>query len=92
MPTIWGCLEHVEESPQGPRWIQVRIMLAGGTPIRTRAFVREHVLIARGTERIPLSHLRQGELVEVTYRHGTGGLLEAETIYVRPDPVVVFSK
>lgn len=84
MPTIWGCLEKIEQHAAQVPCIQIRTVLAGGIAIRTRPVVTGSTLIARGTERIPLSSLRAGDFIEVTY-HGGSGRLEAETIYARPD-------
>ncbi len=85
MLVIWGKLDRFEDDQQGRRWVQLKAMLAGGTAIRIRALVGNHTLIARGTERVDLSNLSPGEPVEISYRHGRGGFMEADTIYVRPD-------
>ncbi len=87
MPTIWGSLDRVDEDLHGVRWIQLRTVLRSGTAIRTRVVVGGKVLVARGIERVDVSSLREGECVEVSYRHGRDGLMEAETIYVQPDRV-----
>jgi hypothetical protein len=84
MPTIWGHLEHVDTAPAPAPHIQVRTVLHGGTVIRVRANIGAQTLIARGTEPVDVSGLRNGEFVELSYWHGREGRLEAETIYVRP--------
>jgi len=89
MPTIWGCLDRIEEYHHGTRWVQVRVTLPGGSVIRTRALVGRQTLVARGIERVDLSTLCAGELVEVSYHHGRDGFMEAETIYVPPERVSV---
>ena len=89
MPTIWGHLEKVDGlSARSPR-IQVRTLLPGGIVIRVRANIGAQTLIARGTEPVDVSGLREGEFVEVSYRHGRDGRLDADTIYVRPEQTVV---
>lgn len=85
MPTLWGCFGQAEKGLSGTCWILLRTLLPGGTAIRTRAYVGEQALIARGTERVELSHVKVGEFVEVTYHRGHAGFMEADTIYVRPD-------
>ena len=87
MPTIWGSLDRIDEDVHGISWIQLRTVLRGGTAIRTRVVVGEKVLIARGIERVDVSSLTEGELVEVSYYHGRDGFMEAETIYVQPKRV-----
>jgi hypothetical protein len=82
MPTIWGHLENVDESSARAPQIQVRTLLPGGIVIRVRANIGAQTLIARGTEPVAVLGLREGEFVEVSYRHGRQGRLEAETIYV----------
>jgi hypothetical protein len=89
MPTIWGDLDGVNKDRCGTWWVQVRTVLPGGTAIRVRASVGNQTLIARGIERVDVSNLREGEFVEVTYYRGQSGVLEAETISVRPDQVPV---
>lgn len=89
MPTIWGHLEHVETAPVPAPHIQVRTELPGGTVIRVRANIGAQTLIARGTEPVDVSGLREGEFVEVSYRQGREGKLDADTIYVRPEQPVV---
>jgi hypothetical protein len=82
MPTIWGHLEKVDEPSARFPQIQVRTFLSGGIVIRVRANIGEQTLIARGTEPVDVSGLCEGEFVEVSYRHGTEGRLDADTIYV----------
>lgn len=89
MPTLWGCLDQVDEALSGTRWILLRTVLPGGTAIRIQAYLGEQALIARGTERVELSRVKVGEFVEVTYHRGQAGFMEADTIYVRPDNVFV---
>lgn len=89
MPTIWGHLEKVDKAPAPCPYIQVRTSLPGGIVIRIRANIGAQTLIARGTEPVAASGLREGEFVEVSYRHGREGRLDADTIYVRPQQTVV---
>ena len=89
MPTIWGHLEEVDKAPACSPHIQLRTSLPGGIVIRVRANIGTQTLIARGTEPVDVSGLREGEFVEVSYRHGRDGRLDAETIYVRPEQSVV---
>ena len=89
MPTIWGQLEKVNELLAPSPHIQVRTYLPGGIVIRVRANIGAQTLIARGTEAVDLSGLREGEFVEVSYRQGRQGKLDAETIYVQPEQTVV---
>lgn len=89
MPTIWGHLENVESAPARASHIQVRTLLPGGIVIRVRANIGAQTLIARGTEPVAVSGLREGEFVEVSYRQGREGRLDADTIYVRPEQTVV---
>ena len=89
MPTIWGHLEKVNKAPARSLHIQVRTSLPGGIVIRIRANIGAQTLIARGTEPVDVSGLRDGEFVEVSYRHGREGRLDADTIYVRPEQSVV---
>ncbi len=89
MPTIWGHLEHVDTAPAHAPQIQMRTVLPGGTVIRVRANIGAQTLIARGTEPVAVSGLREGEFVEVSYRQGREGRLDADTIYVRPEQTVV---
>jgi hypothetical protein len=69
--------------------MHVKTMLSGGGEIRIPVMVTLQTLIARGTERVDLSSLREGESVEVSYHCGRSGLIEAETIYVRSNEVSV---
>lgn len=69
----------------------MRTVLPGGTALRIHTLVADDTLIARGTERVDFSSLREGEFVEVTYHRGRSGFMEAETIYVRADEVSVAS-
>jgi hypothetical protein len=89
MPTIWGQLENVDTAPARAPQIQVRTFLPGGIVIRVRANIVAQTLIARGTDAVDVSGLREGEFVEVSYRHGKEGRLDADTIYVRPEQTVV---
>jgi hypothetical protein len=89
MPTIWGYLENVDELSACSPHIQVRTSLPGGIVIRVRANIGAQTLIARGTEPVAASGLREGEFVEVSYQHGREGRLDADTIYVRPEQTVV---
>lgn len=89
MPVIWGCLDRIEHDLHGTQWIQVKVTLPGGSMIRTRALVGRQTLVARGIERVDLSTLCSGELVEVSYHHGRDGFMEAETIYVQADRAAV---
>lgn len=73
MPTIWGHLENVGTAPARTSHIQVRTLLPGGIVIRVRANIGAQTLIARGTEPVDVSGLRDGEFVEVSYRHGREG-------------------
>jgi hypothetical protein len=89
MPTIWGHLEHVDSAQARALQIQVRTVLPGGIVIRVRANIGAQTLIARGTDAVDVSDLREGEFVEVSYRQGKEGRLHAVTIYVRPEQPVV---
>lgn len=84
MPTIWGHLEKVDEQSALAPHIQVRTSLPGGTALRVRAKIGVETLIARGIVPVDVSDLREGEFVEVSYRYGGEGWLDADTIYVRP--------
>jgi hypothetical protein len=88
MPTIWGNLEKVDELLAPSPHIQVRTFLPGGTVIRVRAYIGAQTLIARGTDAVDVSDLREGEFVEVSYQQGKEGRLNAVTIYVRPERTV----
>jgi len=87
--TIWGHLEKVAELSARFPHIQVRTSLPGGIVIRVRANIGAQTLIARGTDPVDVSGLREGEFVEVSYRHGEEGRLDADSIYVRPAETVV---
>ena len=89
MPMIWGYLENVGKAPARSPHIHVRTILPGGIVIRVRAKIGAETLITRGTESVDVSGLREGEFVEVSYRHGSEGRLDAEAISVRPEPTVV---
>jgi len=89
MPTIWGHLEKLHELSAHAPHIQVRTLLPGGIVVRVRAKIGTQTLIVRGTEPVNVSGLREGEFVEVSYRHGSEGRLDAETVYVRPEQTVV---
>ena len=67
----------------------MRITLPGGAVIRARTCVRAETLVARGIERVDLSTLCTGELVEVSFHYGRDGVMEAETIYVQPEHAVI---
>jgi hypothetical protein len=85
MPTIWGHLEKVDELSVPAPNIEVRILLSAGAVLRVRAKIGAQTVIARGVEPVNASDLRKGELIEVSYRHGRGVWLDADTIYVRPE-------
>ncbi|MBI3356816.1 MAG: hypothetical protein HY038_08615 [Nitrospirae bacterium] len=89
MPTIWGSLERIETVRSNARWIQTRVTLPGGSVIRVRTCVGAQALVARGIERVDLSTLCAGELVEVSFHYGRDGLMEAETIYIQPEHAAV---
>ncbi len=89
MPTIWGCLSRIEDRRRDDPWVEIAVIVSARTTIRARALVGRQTLIARGIERIDLSTLCAGELVEVSYHRGRDGMMEAETIYVRPDRAAV---
>ena len=89
MPTIWGYLEKVEELSTPAPNIQVTTVLPDGTVLRVRAKIGPETLIARGIKPIAMSGLWEGEFVELSYRQGREGWLDADTIYVRPDQTVV---
>ena len=89
MPSILGHLEDVDKAPARSLHIQVRTVLPGGITIRVRANIGAQTLIARGADAVDVSDLREGEFVEVSYRHGREGSLDADTIYVRPEQTVV---
>ena len=85
MPTIWGYLENVGKALARSPHIQVRTILPGGIVIRVRVEIGAQTLITRGIESVDVSGLREDEFVEVSYRHGREGKLDAETISVRPE-------
>jgi len=89
MPTIWGQLEKVETLSTPAPNIEVKTFLSHGMVLRVRAKIGAQTVIARGIERVGVSDLHKGEFVEVSYRHGNGGWLDADTIYVRPEEVAV---
>jgi len=89
MRTIWGYVEKIDELMARSPYVQVKTFLPGGIVIRVRANIGAQTLIARGTESVDVSGLREGEFVEVSYRHGREGSLDADTIYVRPEQNVV---
>jgi hypothetical protein len=83
MPTIWGHLEKVEELSACSPHIQVRTFFPGGVALRVRINIEAKTLVMRGTEAVDVVSLREGEFVEVSYRHGREGRLDADTIMVR---------
>lgn len=90
MPTIWGYLEKVEELSAPAPNIQVRTLLHDGTVLRVRAKIGPQTLIARGIKPIDVSGLLKGEFVELSYRHGREGWLDAARSTFcrsRPSPV-----
>lgn len=89
MPIIWGHLEKVDKLSTCSSHIQVRTVLPGGVGIRVRLNIGAQTLIARGTEPVDVSGLREDEFVEVSYQQGKAGRLDAETIYVRPEQTMV---
>ena len=89
MPTIWGHIEKVEELSTPAPNIQVRTFLPDGTVLRVRAKIGPRTVIARGVEPVDASGLREGEFVEVSYRYGKEGRLDAHTIYIRPEQTAV---
>jgi hypothetical protein len=89
MPTLWGNLDHVHSDIGGDQWLQLRTVLTGGVAIRVRALIQHCTTVVRGIERVDPSNLRKGEPVEVTFHHGSNGLMEAETVYVQPDDFTV---
>lgn len=88
MTTIWGHLEKVEKLSAPTPNIQVRTVMPDGTVLRVRAKIGPQTLIARGIKPIDVSGLLKGEFVELSYRHGREGWLDADTIYVRPEPTI----
>jgi hypothetical protein len=89
MPTIWGHLEKVDELLAPSPHIQVRTFLPGGIILRGRAYIGAQTFIARRINAVDVSGLREGEFVEVSYRQGKGGKLNALTIYIRPEQTAV---
>ena len=89
MPTIWGHIEKVEKLSTPAPNIQVRTFLPDGTVLRVCAKIGPRTVIARGVEPVDASGLLEGEFVEVSYRHGGDGNLDADTIYVRPEQAAV---
>lgn len=89
MSTIWGNLYRIEGDKQGRRWLLLKATVSRVTTIRIRALVGKDTLIARGIERVDLSSLRAGELVEVSYHQSRDGFMEAETVYVHPEQISV---
>jgi hypothetical protein len=92
MTTIWGRLERIAKDPPKGRWLQVITVVPGSVAIRTRIFVDEKILIARGIEEVALSDLREGEFVEVTFRSARSGLVKADTICAQVEPGISESK
>jgi hypothetical protein len=74
MPTIWGYVETVHDSPEEPPGIVVRIPTATDRHCQVRARVRASTVIARGRERASIGDIRKGEEVELTYHSGQDGL------------------
>jgi hypothetical protein len=89
MSTIWGHLERVDELSVPAPNIQVRTILPDGTVLRVRAKIGAQTIVARGIEPVDVSDLREGEFVEVSYRHSREGWLDADTVYVRPEQAAV---
>ncbi len=89
MQTIWGFLDQIEKDSLGTWWVQMRALLPGGSVVRVRVLVGMQTVVARGIARVDLSALRAGEVLEVSYHQGRDGLMEADTIYVRPEQVPV---
>jgi len=92
MITIRGRLERISTDLPNGRWVQVRTVVPGNMAICTRVLVDEKTLIARGTEQVALSNLREGEFGEVTFRSARTGLVKADMIYAQPKPVMSESK
>lgn len=88
MTTIWGRLERIAEGRPEDRWVQVGTIVPGNGVILARIIIGEQTLITRGIEQVALSNLREGEVVEVTFRAARTGLVKAETIYAQPKPVM----
>ena len=85
MATICGILDQIEEDNRGTRWIYVKTTLFGKTVFRVRARVGRKTIVLRGKERIDFSDIYTGEFAEVTYHHIHADIIEADTIYVRPE-------
>jgi hypothetical protein len=85
MATICGILDQIEEDNRGTRWIYVKTTLFGKTVFRVRARVGMKTVVLRGKERIDFSDIYTGEFAEVTYHHIHADIIEADTIYVRPE-------
>ena len=92
MMTIWGRLERIATDLPDDRWVQIRTVVPGTVAIRTYILVGEKTLIARGTEQVALSNLREGEFVEATFRSARTGLVKADAIYVQPESMINESK
>jgi hypothetical protein len=92
MMTIWGRLERISTDLPNDRWVQIRTVVPGSVAIRTYVLVDEKTLIARGTEQVSLSNLREGEFVEVTFRSARTGLVKADAIYAQPEFMMSKSK
>ena len=88
MITIWGRLEQDATDHPNDRCVQIRTIVPGSAAIRTYVLVDGKTLIARGTEQVALSSLREGEFVEVAFRAARTGLVKADAIYAQPEPVM----
>jgi len=86
---IWGHIESVNKAPTRSPLIQVNTFLPGGIVIRVRAYIGPQTLITRGTEPVDVLSLREGEFVEVSYRYGREGRLNADSISVRSEQTIV---
>jgi hypothetical protein len=84
MPTIWGYVETVTNSPEGTPGIVVRIPTATHRHCQVRASVRSSTVIARGIERASLGDIRKGEEVELTYHPGQDGMEAVGILLTRP--------
>jgi hypothetical protein len=85
MPTVWGTLDHIHINGVDDQWVQIKTVLSGGVAVHVRALIGHQTTIARGTQRVQPSTLREGGQVELTYCYGQAGLVAAETVYVHPD-------
>lgn len=85
MATICGSLDQIEEDIRGTRWLYVKTILFGKTVFQVRARVGRKTVVLRGKERIDFSNICTGEFVEVIYHHIHADIIEADTIYVRPE-------